>query len=97
MLNATLDTSYTLGSKMLHFLGIVQLHSILEPYVARNDDFGTVYAHLRHYWYRYDVASMKHELRIQEEKDTEMRRKVLVDGRNHEAGSAASACMGSAC
>ncbi len=80
-LNATLGTSYTLGSKILHFLGIVQLRSILEPYVARNDDFGTVYAHLRPYWYRYKVASMKHELRIREEEDREMRKKVLIDGR----------------
>ncbi len=80
-LNATLNTSYTLGSRILHFLGIVQLCSILKPYVARNDDFGTVYAHLRLYWYRYNVASMKHKLRFWEEDDREMRRKVLVDGR----------------
>ncbi len=79
-LNATLGTSYTLGSRILHFLGIVQLHSILKPYVARNDDFGTVYAHLRPYWYRYTVASMKHALCSREENDREMRRKVLVDG-----------------
>ncbi len=80
-LNATLHTSYTLGSKILPFLGIVQLRSILEPYVARNDDFGTVYAHLRPYWYDYDVATIRHGLRIWEEGDREMRRKVLVDGR----------------
>ncbi len=80
-LNATLDTSYTLGSRILHFLGIVQLRSILKPYVARNDDFGTVYAHLRHYWHHYDVSTMRRELRIREEEDREMRRNVLVDGR----------------
>ncbi|PBK63690.1 hypothetical protein ARMSODRAFT_533092 [Armillaria solidipes] len=48
-LNATLGTSFTLRSRILRLLGIVQLHSILEPYVTRNDDFGTVYAHLRLY------------------------------------------------
>ncbi len=80
-LNATLHTSYTLGSKILPFLGIVQLHSILEPYIARNDDFGTVYAHLRPYWHDYDVATIRRELHIREEEDREMRRKVLVDGR----------------
>ncbi|PBK59641.1 hypothetical protein ARMSODRAFT_1027269 [Armillaria solidipes] len=50
-LNETLSTSYTLGSRVLRLLGVVQLHSFLEPYVARNDDFGTVYAHLRPYSY----------------------------------------------
>ncbi len=77
-LNAILGTSYTLGSKVLHLLGIVQLRSILEPYVERNDDFGTVYAHLRRFWYSYDVAAFKRELHIREESDREMRRKVLV-------------------
>ncbi len=57
-LNATLGTSYTLRSRILRLLRIVQLHSILEPYVTRNDDFGTVYAHLRPYWYDYDVATI---------------------------------------
>ncbi len=80
-LNATLGTSYTLGSKILRFLGIVQLCSILEPYVTRNDDFGTVYAHLRHYWYYSDLATIRRKLRLREEEDREMRRKVHVDGR----------------
>ncbi|KAK0447592.1 hypothetical protein EV421DRAFT_2017233 [Armillaria borealis] len=80
-LNATLGTSYTLGSKDLHLLGIVQMYSILEPYVARNDDFGTVYAHLRGLWYCYDVAAMKRALRAPGEWDREMRMEMLVDGR----------------
>ncbi|KAK0430112.1 hypothetical protein EV421DRAFT_1937998 [Armillaria borealis] len=62
-------------------LGIATLHSILKPYVARNDDFGTVYAHLRHYWYAYDVAAIKRKLRTWEEEDREMRREVLVHDR----------------
>ncbi len=80
-LNATLGTSYTLGSNFHHVLGIVTLHSILEPYIAQNDDFGTVYAHLRPYWYDYDVVAIKRKLRTQEEKDREMRREVLVHDR----------------
>ncbi len=96
-LNATLHTSYTLGSKILPFLGIVQLHSILELYVARNDDFGTVYAHLRPYWHDYDVATIRRELHIREEEDREMRRKVLVDGRITKRKVPPSACVGSVC
>ncbi len=83
-LNATLGTSYSLGSKILRFFGIAKpdgLHSILEPFIERNDDFGTAYAHLRPYWYDYDVATIKQKLRAGEEEDAPMRRKVLVDGR----------------
>ncbi len=80
-LNATLGTSYTLGSRILRLLGIATLESILKPYVARNVDFGTVYAHLRPYWYYYDVAAIAHELHTREEKDREMRREVLVHDR----------------
>ncbi len=76
-LNVTLATSYTLGSRILRVLGIATLHSILKPYVARNDDFGTVYAHLRPYWYAYDVAAIKHELHTREEKDRKMWREVV--------------------
>ncbi|KAK0499365.1 hypothetical protein EDD18DRAFT_1441019 [Armillaria luteobubalina] len=71
-LNVTLGTSYTLGSNDLHLLGIVQMYSNLEPYVARNDDFGTYY---------YDVAGMKRDLQREEKRDREMRGKMLVDGR----------------
>ncbi|KAK0224363.1 hypothetical protein IW262DRAFT_1459416 [Armillaria fumosa] len=77
-LNATLGTSYSLGSQDPRASRKTTLHSILEPYVARNDDFGTVYAHLRPYWYDYDVTAIKDALSIREEIDREMRRKVLV-------------------
>ncbi|PBK62312.1 hypothetical protein ARMSODRAFT_1089200 [Armillaria solidipes] len=80
-LNATLGTSYTLGSRILRLLRIKTLYSILKPYVERNDDFGTVYAHLRRFWYHYDVAAIKRELRTREEEDREMRREVLVHDR----------------
>ncbi|KAK0224358.1 hypothetical protein IW262DRAFT_1372503 [Armillaria fumosa] len=82
-LNATLGTSYSLGSKILRFFGMAQLdslQSILEPFIERNDDFGTAYAYLRPYWYDDDVVSIKHKLCTREEEDVIMRRKVLVDG-----------------
>ncbi|PBK62330.1 hypothetical protein ARMSODRAFT_943203 [Armillaria solidipes] len=80
-LNATLGTSYTLGSQIFRLLGIATLHSILKPYVARNDDFGTAYAHLRYYWYASDFVAIQHGLRTREEEDREMRRDVLVHDR----------------
>ncbi|KAK0479135.1 hypothetical protein IW261DRAFT_1419881 [Armillaria novae-zelandiae] len=80
-LNATLCTSYSLGSKVLSLWRKPTLRSILKPYVERNDDFGTVYSHLRHFWYRYDVAAIEDALRTGEEKDRQWRKEVLVDGR----------------
>ncbi|SJL13278.1 uncharacterized protein ARMOST_16718 [Armillaria ostoyae] len=80
-LNATLGTSYNLRSKILRPLGKTILHSILKPYVTQNDDFGTVYSHLRPYWYDYDVATIKHKLRTRAEEDRAMRSRVLVHDR----------------
>ncbi|KAK0479131.1 hypothetical protein IW261DRAFT_1336747 [Armillaria novae-zelandiae] len=80
-LNAVLRTSYPLGSGVVRSRRETALRSILEPYVTRNDDFGTVYSHLRHSWYRYDVAEIEHALCTREEEDRAMRKKVLVDGR----------------
>ncbi|KAK0499227.1 hypothetical protein EDD18DRAFT_66033 [Armillaria luteobubalina] len=80
-LNATLGTFYSPGYTVLHPWRKMTLHSILEPYVARNNDFGTVYAHLRRLWYDYGVAKIEDVLRIREENDREMRREVLVHGR----------------
>ncbi|SJL06505.1 uncharacterized protein ARMOST_09844 [Armillaria ostoyae] len=96
-LNATLGTSFTLRSRILRLLGIVQLHSILEPYVTRNDDFGTVYARLRLYWYDYDVATIKGNLRTGEEKDKEMQRRVLIHDRITQAECPPSTRVGSTC
>ncbi|KAK0479162.1 hypothetical protein IW261DRAFT_1399540 [Armillaria novae-zelandiae] len=79
-LNATLGTSYSLGSKVLSLWRKPTLRSILKPYVARNDDFGTVYSHLRRFWYSDDVAETEHALRVEEEEDREMRKNLLVDG-----------------
>ncbi|KAK0230037.1 hypothetical protein IW262DRAFT_1425113 [Armillaria fumosa] len=68
-LNTTLSTSYPLDSVI----------SILESYIAQNVDFGTVYAYLRPYW--NDIPTMEDQLRTREEKDREMRRNVLADGK----------------
>ncbi|KAK0479163.1 hypothetical protein IW261DRAFT_1399541 [Armillaria novae-zelandiae] len=80
-LNATLSTHYSLGSEVICSGRETALHSILQPYVARNDDFGTVYSHLRRFWYHYDVTKIEHALRVGEKRDREMRKKVLVRGR----------------
>ncbi|KAK0230071.1 hypothetical protein IW262DRAFT_1261438, partial [Armillaria fumosa] len=80
-LNKTLGTSYTLGSKTLRLLGFIQLCSILEPYVTRNENFSTVYTHLWPYWYHHDVATIQYKLCALEDGDRAMRQTVLVDGR----------------
>ncbi|KAK0499248.1 hypothetical protein EDD18DRAFT_66318 [Armillaria luteobubalina] len=78
-LNVTLGTSYSPGS--LRPWRKTTLSSILEPYVARNDDFGTVYARLRHFWYDYDVTKIEAALSAAEEEDRQMRRRVLMHDR----------------
>ncbi|KAK0479126.1 hypothetical protein IW261DRAFT_1336769 [Armillaria novae-zelandiae] len=78
-LNATLGTSYSLGSKVFSLWRKRTLRSILKPYVERNDDFGTVYSHLRSFWYDYDVAKIEDALRVDEEQDTEMRKNVRAE------------------
>ncbi|KAK0447541.1 hypothetical protein EV421DRAFT_1706335, partial [Armillaria borealis] len=52
---------------------------VLNSYIAQGLDFGTIYAHFRPYW--KDIQSREHDLRTNEEKDIEMRRKVLVHDR----------------
>ncbi|KAK0499350.1 hypothetical protein EDD18DRAFT_1460291 [Armillaria luteobubalina] len=69
-LNTTLGTSYPLDSV---------IGTILESYISQNVDFGTAYAYLRRYW--NNIHTIEHELRTREEKDREMRRNVLTDGR----------------
>ncbi len=80
-LNVTLGMSYTLGSRILRLLRIRTLHSILKPYVERNDDFGTVYAHLWPCWHHYDVATIQCVLHTREDEDQKMQREVLVHDR----------------
>ncbi|KAK0467626.1 hypothetical protein IW261DRAFT_1573800 [Armillaria novae-zelandiae] len=68
-LNTTLGTSYPLHSVI----------SILDSYFVQNVDFGTAYAYLRSYW--YDIPTMVNKLSTREEKDWEMRKNVLADGK----------------
>ncbi|KAK0230076.1 hypothetical protein IW262DRAFT_376973 [Armillaria fumosa] len=51
-------------------------HSILEPYIERNDDFGIAYAHLcRRYW--CPISGFKEYLHDQEEQDKHTRQRLL--------------------
>ncbi len=93
-LNTTLGTSYTLGSKILRPSGKTTLHSILKPYVAQNDNFGTVYSHLRRYWYDFDVSAIQHISRAREEKDRKMRKEVIVQDRITQVGCEPSGACG---
>ncbi len=92
-LNDTLGTSYNLDTyetsedpstpqvfaEVTFHRNAKHLHSILELYVQRNDDFGTAYAHLRHFWYELITIEFKHELRRREEED--WRRRQIARGR----------------
>ncbi|KAK0501642.1 hypothetical protein EDD18DRAFT_743421 [Armillaria luteobubalina] len=78
-LNTGLGTSYKLSttfeSDILQLSPVTTpLRLILEPYVARNDDFGTAYAHLRPQW--YDCTTVQ---RCNETMDLEMRRNAVVN------------------
>ncbi|KAK0482795.1 hypothetical protein IW261DRAFT_1606584 [Armillaria novae-zelandiae] len=69
-LNATLGTS--------HDLDTPSILSLLEEYIERDYDFGTVYGHLRAVWLTHRDSNIQDELRRREEEDREMRRKALV-------------------
>ncbi|KAK0497865.1 hypothetical protein EDD18DRAFT_1159841, partial [Armillaria luteobubalina] len=69
-LNTILGTSYILSPT---------ISSVLESYVRRNWDFGTVYAHLRFYWFRLDT--LEKLLRRDEGNDREMRKNAIVGDR----------------
>ncbi|KAK0432421.1 hypothetical protein EV421DRAFT_2023981 [Armillaria borealis] len=71
-LNTILGTSYNLENP--------SLSTLLEDYIAKGYDFGTLYGHLRPFWYD-DLTGIEHKLRTREAKDLEMRRDVLVNNR----------------
>ncbi|KAK0457325.1 uncharacterized protein EV420DRAFT_520690 [Desarmillaria tabescens] len=71
-LNTILGTSYTLENR--------PLSSLLENYIAKGYDFGTVYAHLRPVWYN-DLTTIENHLRTCEARDREMRQDVLANNR----------------
>lgn len=64
-------------------------HSVIEPYIERNDDFGSAYAYLFSYWYSVtgfehwldDIGYMKEPMHFWEKEDQEMRRDALANGR----------------
>ncbi|KAK0432190.1 hypothetical protein EV421DRAFT_1850484 [Armillaria borealis] len=92
-LNDTLGTSYNLDTyetsedpftpqvfaEVIFHRNAKHLHSILELYIQRNDDFGTAYAHLRRFLYDLITIEFKHELRSREEED--WRRRQIARGR----------------
>ncbi len=81
MFDAALSASYNINSVYEHHVNSFQVseefksrlssrlpHLILEPYIERNDDFGTAYAHLCHcYW--YPVTGFNKYLHRQEKGD----------------------------
>ncbi|KAK0433753.1 hypothetical protein EV421DRAFT_2088367 [Armillaria borealis] len=71
-LNTILGTSYTLYTAWIY--------SLLGVFITKDSDFGTAYAHLRPFWY-YDLTDVEDELRTREERDSNMRKDVLVDRR----------------
>ncbi len=71
-LNTVLGTSYNKENP--------SLSTLLEDYIAKEYDFGTLYGHLRPFWYD-SLIDIEHKLRTREAKDLEMRRDVLVNNR----------------
>ncbi|KAK0430075.1 hypothetical protein EV421DRAFT_2025391 [Armillaria borealis] len=72
MLNTVLGMSYNLEN--------TSLSTLLEDYITKDYDFGTVYGHLRPFWYD-SLSDIENKLRTREAKDLEMRRDVLVNNR----------------
>ncbi|PBK58950.1 hypothetical protein ARMSODRAFT_1027811 [Armillaria solidipes] len=71
-LNTVLGTSYNPEKP--------SLSTLLEDYITKDYDFGTLYGHLRPFWYD-SLSDIEHKLRTREAKDLEMRRDVLVNNR----------------
>ncbi|KAK0432228.1 hypothetical protein EV421DRAFT_1911130 [Armillaria borealis] len=72
-LNATVGTSHTLDTP--------SVLSLLDEYVEKNYDFGTVYGHLHPVWNTHRDSNMEDELRSREDEDGEMRQGALVGNR----------------
>ncbi len=71
-LNVILGTSYTLEMR--------SLCSLLEGYIMKGYDFGTVYGHLRQFWY-LDLTDIEDKLQTRETWDRQMRQDVLVNSK----------------
>ncbi len=70
-LNSTLGTRYDLTPS---------LSSLLEAYISKEYDFGTVYGYLRPIWFDCDFNNVEDSLCSSEAKDLEIRQQALVDG-----------------
>ncbi|PBK79669.1 hypothetical protein ARMGADRAFT_117984 [Armillaria gallica] len=70
-LNSTLGTQYDLTPS---------LTSLLEAYISKEYDFGTIYGYLRPMWFDCDLNYVKDSLRIFEATDLKIRQQALVDG-----------------
>ncbi|KAK0231700.1 hypothetical protein EDD85DRAFT_793369 [Armillaria nabsnona] len=68
-LNVILGTSYTVET--------CSLSTLLEDYIGKGYDFGTVYGRLRPFWY-LGLTDIKYKLQAREQWDRQMRRDVLV-------------------
>ncbi|SJL03070.1 uncharacterized protein ARMOST_06415 [Armillaria ostoyae] len=71
MLNGTLGTKYDLTPS---------LSSILEVYISKEYDFGTVYGYLRPIWFDCDLNDIQDSLHTSEATDLKIRQQALVDG-----------------
>ncbi len=56
------------------------LSTVLEDYIGKGYDFGTVYGRLRPFWY-LDLTNIEDKLQACEEWDLQMRREVLVNNK----------------
>ncbi len=71
-LNTILGTSYNLESP--------SISALLQNYITNEYDFGTVYGHLRRFWYD-DLTGDEDKLHIRKARDRDMRKDVLVNKR----------------
>ncbi|KAK0245325.1 hypothetical protein EDD85DRAFT_757942, partial [Armillaria nabsnona] len=76
-LNSTLGTKYDLTPS---------LSSLLEVYISKEYDFGTVYGYLRPIWFDCDLNNVQDSLRTSEATDLEIRQKAVVYGQITQEG-----------
>ncbi len=71
LLNSTLGTKYDLNPS---------LSSLLEAYISKEYDFGTVYGYLRPIWFDCDLNVVQDSLHTSEAMDLKIRQEAVVDG-----------------
>ncbi len=85
-LNTILHTSYTLENPIVP--------PILESFILQYDDFGTLYAHLRPYW--YDLNTVKH-IPEASRRDLEMRQTLVTNKKISDGNVPPRRVWGSVC